>query len=80
MVLKIVVIHRLILELLPIQPCTQVLSEMRGAALEKGPVAPVHPQRSNSTATTIPATEEELAALGRKARLTFAWSQNRFHE
>ncbi|CAK9082109.1 Uncharacterized protein SCF082_LOCUS39051 [Durusdinium trenchii] len=50
----------------------RVLSEMRGAALEKGPVAPVHPQRSNSTATTIPATEEELAALGRKARLTFA--------
>ncbi|CAK9072400.1 unnamed protein product [Durusdinium trenchii] len=50
----------------------EVLSEMRGAALEKGPVAPVHPQRSNSTATTIPATEEELAALGRKARLTFA--------
>ena len=53
----------------------EVLCAMKSAAEEKtSPVPPVV-QRSDSTATTIPATAEELAAMGRKA--THLWRINR---
>ena len=52
----------------------EVLSVMKSAAEEKtSPVPPV--QRGVSNATTIPATAEELAAMGRKA--THFWHFHR---
>ena len=73
--IDIFAMHGCLLEKAALEPCTmipymhvQVLTEMQAAAGEKAqsPV-PDQPNRSNSTASTIPATAEELAAAGLKA-------------